>query len=176
MQEDQFWSIVDSAKPDLNQTYNIDNHYKNYYQAVSKLTENELHDFAVMQFRLKVKASSTAMMQAAYIVKSGDFSDDDFNNFLAGLIAQGKVEYYNALEDPEKTFLSLTNAKLLERCSMFDSTPYNVFEEKGGNPDSLVTEKDESLIEESGLTDDFSDDPTVLNAKFPELFMRFWRC
>lgn len=174
MQEDQFWSIVDSAKPDLNQTYNIDNHYKYYYQAVSKLTENELHDFAVMQFRLKVKARSTAMMQAAYIVNSGDFSDDDFNNFLAGLIAQGKVEYYNALEDPEKTFLSLPNAKLLERCSMFDSTPYNVFEEKGGNPDNLVTEQDDNLVEESGSDDDFSLEPATLKAKFPELFMRFW--
>jgi hypothetical protein len=44
-------------------------------------------------------------------------------------------------------------------------------------PDVQVcrTEKDESLIEESGLTDDFSDDPTVLKAKFPQLFMRFWQ-
>lgn len=176
MNEDQFWEIVERSIPD--ESDSLQNHENRYRQSISSLSAEEMIRFQLKFDELKWKADTPRLSQAVYIVTNG-CGDDDFQSFVAGLIAQGRKVFYHFLEDPESMLLSLPNPERFERYEIFDCIPIQIYEERVGQhiyANKPIPDDGENRdLERRLFLEEYTEDPQDLKLQFPKLFAKFWR-
>lgn len=95
--EEQFWSIINSAKL---VSKDLDEFVPNITNALSKLTSADIIGFYLREQKLRYDSYNSDLWCAAYIMNGG-CSDDCFEYFRCWLIAQGKDTFYKTIKNPD---------------------------------------------------------------------------
>lgn len=97
MDEEQFWSIIKTAKQE---SKDLDEYATNITNTLSRLSSNDIIGFYLREQKLRFDSYNSDLWCAAYIMNGG-CSDDCFEYFRCWLIAQGKDVFYKAIETPD---------------------------------------------------------------------------
>ena len=175
MDEAQFWQIIEATKPFG--PYTIEAHYDRLLERVSGLPESEILDYSRLFHAQLQKANSWELWDAAYIVNGG-CGDDDFQDFKAGLVAQGRTVFQSVLDSPEFLAQYLPAKQLIRGESIlflptlaYRIKVYGTQEEDARQlcPDDV---QPQPPIEPSGSS--VGEDAEPLRNRFPKLFETFW--
>jgi len=93
MKEKQFWEII-------SQMHHIEEPYDWVINELSRKTETEIAQFEIQFEKVFMKAYTSNLWGAAYIIMGG-CSDDSFEYFRGWLIGQGEEVYNKAVKDPD---------------------------------------------------------------------------
>ena len=98
MDENQFWSLVqsahDSARGDMDEKCEL------IKASITQLTPAEAAEFSRLFRRAMSRAYDWQLWGAAYVIDGG-CSDDSFIDFRASLISRGRVAFDRALANPD---------------------------------------------------------------------------
>lgn len=98
MDETTFWKLIESSKAQC--TPSVGDQAEILQEMLLQLPPEEIIAFDRLFYRFRDQAYTWSLWGAAYVI-GGGCSDDGFDYFRAGLIAQGRDIYYAALKDPE---------------------------------------------------------------------------
>ena len=174
--QSQFWHIIESTKPFGE--YTIEAHYDRLLEHVCGLTETELLEFARIFHQQLERANTWEISDAAYVINTG-CGDDSFEDFKAGLVAQGEKVFEATLACPEFLAQYPYAMQLIRAESILylPSTAYEMMEHRrqpGSNSQAIPEEiGPHGITEPSGSS--VGEDPNALRNRFPKLFKTFWR-
>jgi hypothetical protein len=98
MDEEQFWSIIQTAKDNCNGDY--EQQQKELANELRKLPADAIILFGNRFRYFRGQANTWELWGAIYIIHGG-CGDDSFNDFREWVIGQGKAFYYKTINDPE---------------------------------------------------------------------------
>jgi hypothetical protein len=165
MDEDQFWSIIQTAK---------DNSYGDYEQQqeeladeLRKLTPNDIILFENRFRHFRGQANTWELWGAIYIIHGG-CGDDSFNDFREWVIGQGRDFYYKTINNPE-TLVDVETSKIEDvEWEGLGYIPATVFEELNGQ--EMPYPYQEKLETTGNEWDEEGDD---LKQMFPRLAAKY---
>lgn len=98
MNTDQFWEIIESARH--KSPKNSERQVKLIRQTLESLPAKEIFAFDRINERLRFRAYSWDLWEAAKLLKGG-CSDDGFEDFRAWLLSRGRKVYEAAMRNPD---------------------------------------------------------------------------
>jgi len=173
--EAQFWQLIEATKPFG--PYTIEAHYDRLLERICSLTEPEIREFAKVFHAQLENANRWEVWDAAYVINTG-CGDDSFEDFKAGLIAQGENVLQTALEAPE-SLAQYPYAEQLIRGESILFLPFTAYQLKVyGTYDYDSSQEFPTEVlprgrgEPSGAT--VGEESEALQKRFPQLFAAFW--
>lgn len=178
MDQDRYWSLVDDARSasggDCTRQVDL------LVEALRDYSPEEILDVGNILEELLEAAYRFDLWGAAYLINGG-CSDDGFVYFLGWLIAQGRVVYMAALEDPDWLASHPPVASRGARydplwCERMLSVADRAYEEVTGHEPPAEPDTEVAAIDGStgptGEDWDF-DDPEEMRRRYPRLWIRF---
>ena len=184
MDINQFWNIIEKANDSTDDFLAMGEFLK------KDLCKYDWHDILHFQliFDEYYKISDKMHLWAAAYVINGGCSDDGFDYFRAGLIAQGKNIYLLALKNPDalvdtsvddsawdfEELLSVAQSAFLEKMG-FKSNDYKTFWSELGKAKLSADEKF-LILSEVVYSEkiDFDWEEDDLETLVPRLYKKFW--
>lgn len=162
MQQQAFWSIVDTAR--RNAGPDTEARVGALEQQLSRLGLSEIQEFQNRYDETIHKANRWDLWGAAYLMNGG-CSDDGFRYFCHWLISEGREAFERALADPE-SLAELPRQEYFELES-FAYVALKVFEDKGGGE----LERDVSIEMAMPAGEEWAEDE--LPALYPKLAAKY---
>jgi hypothetical protein len=166
MDENTFWSIIDSAvSPDKSES---DYNYEELEERLRQMNVEQIQEFGAAMERALNRAYTWKLWGAAYLINGG-CSDDGFQYFRGWLIAQGSGLYRQALADPDSLadYVATYQGSGGFEDENILGVPWEVFQEKAG-PDEEYETGVEFVEEPAGEDWDF-DDEEEMKRRLPKL-------
>jgi hypothetical protein len=135
MTDSRFWALIATTTPFKD---DADRQLPALRATLAALSAGEIEAFADAFDRQMLRSYSWDLWGAAHVYYGGGCSDDSFDYFRMGLIAQGQEVFETVLADPD----SLAGMTGLDSFEEFSCVAMEVWEEKTGRswePDSGTT-------------------------------------
>lgn len=161
MDKAQFWRLMADAK--ARSAGDLDTQVRLLEEQLAHLAPAEITRFYDIFLELDVKAYTSDLWAAAYIINGG-CSDDGFMDFRGWLIAQGEAVYNRALLDPESSLDVEVEFEGAE-CESIRYVAWSAYERATG------TEMPLSVLAEHDITFDWTDE--TVHTKYPKLAAKY---
>jgi hypothetical protein len=167
MDEDQFWSIIQTAKDNSNGDY--EQQQEELANQLRKLTPEQIILFANRFRYFRGQANTWELWGAIYIIHGG-CGDDSFNDFREWVIGQGRDFYYNITKDPDSLVEFDTDTMDHIEWEGLGYIPSTVFKEMTGQdmPYPFKENQETTGKEWAEESDDLKNMLPRLAAKFPD--------
>lgn len=163
MQEEQFWSIVETARQAAGAA--IDARVDALQELLSSLDLDAIVAFQRHYEHMIARAHRWDLWGAAYLINEG-CSDDGFRYFCDWLISEGRTTFERALLEPDS--LALLPYQELAELEMFGYVALAVYEQKSGH--ELALDHTTALSMPAG--DEWCEEQ--LPGMFPRLTAKYW--
>lgn len=168
MNENKFWTIIEHS-------HSASNQYKFLIESLSELPPNDIISFQVILRAKMAEAYVSDMISANFLIRSY-VSDDEFEEFRAWLVFNGRDRFTNAITNVE-TIADWLNPEKTDNINgeVFLLIAQEAYKNYGD---------EETFLDELYQRPDFVFDPEIeqewpnskaeLRQKFPRLFDLFW--
>ena len=163
MQEEQFWSIIESARRQAGAV--LEERVDALQDLLSGLDLEAIVAFQRHYERMIARAHRWDLWGAAYLINEG-CSDDGFRHFCDWLISEGHATFEQALDDPDS--LALLPYQEVAELELFGYVALAVYEQKTGR--ELALDHTTALSMPAG--DEWCEEE--LPAMFPRLIEKYW--
>lgn len=173
MKDSDFWTLIDEAKPQSH-IFSTEEHFASCKERLESLSDKNLVDFQVQVNKRFRRAYKWDLWAAAFIINSG-CSDDQFIDFIHGLIFQGLQAYENAVKNAD-SIANLENARALIEYELVAALPYEIFTERNGSDDIDFFDLVEEIYDPGSLDAPKGrawKDEEALKSRLPLLSRRF---
>jgi len=171
MSEDRFWKIIEPVSKVKH--HKISKQERIMKKALSKLSDQELFEFAITYDRLHSEAEKWNLWEVAYHT-CGGCSDDGFNYFRNWLIGRGRGAFYAILSNPDNLAdYPIKGDPSAPQCVEWDVEPCSVWErrDKSRTTDdwyNLLPDTEQNQSEPIGSPFD-EDDLDGFRVRYPKL-------
>ncbi|MCA9049079.1 MAG: DUF4240 domain-containing protein [Planctomycetaceae bacterium] len=163
MTPDEFWSLIDSTRGDVDDPWG---HAEAVESELEQKSPEDIMDFERHLSALMEKSYNWDLWGAAYLINGG-CSDDGFDYFRGWLVLQGKKVFEQALKDPD-SLADYSGTEMEVECEEILSAAFNAYQTSAGKDFPGVPINCPDLGEDW----DFDDDDEM-SSRYPKLFARF---
>ncbi|MFT4062870.1 MAG: DUF4240 domain-containing protein [Edaphocola sp.] len=172
MNEELFWQLIDKARSAPNA--NFETQCVTLTEYLLAYTEEEIITFEEILREKIEEASSWRTMAASFVVRSF-ISDDEYEDFRAWLVGQGKTNFHKVLRDPNEICNILKPGQVKDMHGEYMLfVAVNAYLEKTDSDDDEAFYEKIEHPEEKEIVQTWPESKQEYRNLFPRLYDTFW--